>query len=358
MRFLSLLLLLLSGAAVAQEAHAPRPVVTEIVSPQSGLASNWVGTVTAPSEIDLGFLRLGTLAERVVDVGDTVSKGDVLARLDASDLQAQLQAAQAGVSIAEANLHTATDAYERVKTLADRGVTSASALEDTQNDLSAARAALDQARAEAARAEDARDYANLRAPIDGVVTTVRAEPGATLDAGQALMKIAATGGREVVISLSEEDAAGMAESAAFSVRLLANPDVRSTAVLDRIDPVTQRASRTRSAHLTLDPDAPEAFRLGTLTTVTLSTHQVAVTTLPTRALIAGSEPPTVWRVDPDSREVEQVTVETGPVAGGRVVILSGVETGDEIVIRGVNLLEPGQVAGRRIAPRTIPGGTQ
>ena len=52
-------------------------MVSELVAPQTGLALSWVGTVAAASEIDLGFLRLCTLAERAVEIGGTVARGDV-----------------------------------------------------------------------------------------------------------------------------------------------------------------------------------------------------------------------------------------------------------------------------------------
>ncbi|WP_109467791.1 efflux RND transporter periplasmic adaptor subunit [Albibacillus kandeliae] len=357
-----LLVTALLGAALAMPASAqdapPRPVISEIVAPQSGIANSWVGTVTASSEIDLGFLKIGTLAERLVEVGDTVSRGDVLARLDAVDLESELRAAQAGVSIAEANLHTAQDAYDRVKTLADRGVNSVSALEDTRNDLAAAEASLEQARAAEARAEDARDYANLRAPIDGVITSVSADPGSTIASGEAVLTLAAIADREVVIALSEEDATGMAPESEFQVRLLSNPSMLTAATLDRIDPVSSRASRNRDAHLKLSDADQTAFRLGALVTVTLKEGQETIMTVPVSALIGDGTVPEVWRVTPDDRKVQRVDVVTGPQGGGRVVILSGLSVGDEVVTRGVHSLAEGQTVGRRVAPGKISGAGQ
>ncbi|SNR47451.1 efflux RND transporter periplasmic adaptor subunit [Puniceibacterium sediminis] len=342
----------------AAKASAPRPVVTEIVTPQAGLSSIWVGSVAASSELDLGFLRLGTLAERNVDTGDIVKKGEVLARIDASDLESELRAAQAGVTIGEANLQTARDAFDRAQQLAIRGVGSEVTLETARNDLAAAEAAMEQARSAEARAEDARAYADLTAPMDGVITSVSAEPGATLSAGEAVMRLSSTDRREVIIALSEEDAAGMAPDAVFEIHLLSNPEVSAEATLARIDPVSARATRTRAAHLTLAEDASAGFRLGALVNATLEGGRGAITTLPVTALIENGELRTVWRVSKDDRVVSRVTVTTGPRAGGRVVILQGVGVGDEIVIRGVNSIEDGQTVGPRIAARQLPGADQ
>ncbi len=351
-------LLLLAGAPAWAQQAAPRPVVSEIVTPRAGLASSWVGSVAASSELDLGFLRLGTLAERAVGNGDIVEKGDVLARLDASDLESELRGAEAGVTIANASLQTARDAFERAERLATRGVGSEAALDAARNDLAAAEAAMEQARAAEARARDARAQADLTAPMDGVITSVSAEPGATLSAGEAVMKLSSTARLEVIIALSEEDAAGMAPDAVFDLRLLSNSEVTTQATLARIDPVSARATRTRAAHLTLARDANAGFRLGALVNATLRAGRGVVTTLPATALIGGAEPPAVWQVTGKDRSVRRVTVTTGPRAGGRVVILQGVSDGDEIVIRGVNSIEDGQAVGARIAARQLPGADQ
>lgn len=348
----TLALLLLATPALAEE----RPVISEIVAPQAGIESAWVGTVSAASEIDLGFLQLGTLAERAVDAGDTVDKGEVLARLDASDLDAQVRAAEAGVKIAEASLQTAQDTSDRVKALVERGVDSASAAESAANALASAKAALEQAEAGLARAKDARNQADLRAPLDGIVTETHAEPGAALDAGQTVVTLAAREGREAVIALSEDAAAATAPGARYTVRLMSNPARTVTATLDRIDPVSARATRTRSAHLRLDGDLT-AFRLGALVSVARSDlAQAEITTLPVSALIAGAEPPAVWRIAGAERQLERVTVQLGPRAAGRVVVLSGIADGDEILTRGVNSVTEGQAVGRRLEGPLAGGG--
>ena len=354
--YLLMLLALMAVPAAAQEPDRPlRPVVSELIRPQQGPSSTWVGNVQAASEITLGFLVLGRLAERVVDVGDTVAAGSVLARLDATSLEADLRAAEAGEQIAEANFQAARDAHDRTTTLVARGVGSALNAEDAANALATARATLEQARAAAAQARDARGFAELRAPIDGVVTAVAVEPGATLSAGESVLTLAAAGAREVVIALTEEDSAGMALGARFDLRLLANPAIRSPARLTRIDPVTARATRTRSVHLALADDAPAGFRLGSLVTATPAGGRGAAMTLPLTALIGDSDPPEVWRVAPEDRRVTRVQVVTGPQGGGRIVVLSGLSDGDEIVVRGVNSIQDGAVVGPRIAPLGLPG---
>jgi RND family efflux transporter MFP subunit len=348
MKKLSLLLtlLLLPLTSVAQE--APRPVVSEIVTPQSGLRQSWVGTVTARIETDLGFPSSGTLATRPANLGDVVAKDQVLAVQDPQDLDANLRTAQAGVTVAEAQANSARNAANRVKELVDRGVDSESTLQSATAQLAAAEANLEQAKANLVAAENARSNATLLAPQDGVVTQVFAEPGATLTAGAPVLQLAGTQDREVLIDLSEGDVAGLAAGAMFRVRLEANMALETTTRLTSIDPVATRETRTRQLRLALDDDAATGFRLGALVQVEPMAETAAQLSLPVTAIIAGSKPPAVWRVDPQSRAVHLVTVALGSAAGARILVLNGLSSGDEIIVKGVNSIKDGQIVGPRV----------
>jgi RND family efflux transporter MFP subunit len=334
---------------VLAAAQAPaRPVVSEIVMPKSGVQPSWVGTVTARIETDLGFPRIGTLAARSVSLGDLVVLDQVLAIQDPQDLDADLRAAQAGVTVAKAQANSARDAAQRVTALLERGVDSQAASQSAAAKLAAAEALLEQAQATLVGAEDARKNAILRAPQDGVVTHVFAEPGATLAAGSPVLRLAAVKDREVLIDLSENDVANFDIGSVFLVRLEANLALEAITQLTAIDPVATRATRTRQLRLALAADAPAGFRLGALVQVEPMDQTANRTSLPVTALIEGNDPRQVWRVSPDDRSVQRVTVKPGAVLGDRVLILDGLAAGDEIVVKGVNSIEDGQIVGPRV----------
>lgn len=333
--------------ATGDAIQAPRPVVSVIVNPAAGLPVTYVGTVAARVAADLGFPLSGTVAERPVSAGDSVAKGEVLARLDPEDLDAALRAAEAGVTVAEAQLRSATDARDRAEVLSRRGVGSTTRLEDAARALVAAEARLEQARADAARARDLRNLATLRAPQDGVVTAVMAEPGAAVTAGQPVLRLAATGEREIVIDLTEQDVAAHPAGTRFTARLVANPEVVAPALLDRIDPVAYAATRTRAAHLTLE-SAPPAFRLGALVRVTPDAHGDAGVALPLSAVLDAAAAPAVWVVARPEGRVERRAVTLGPEVGGFIVVASGLAAGDEVVTKGIHSLEDGQMVGPRV----------
>lgn len=338
-------------AVAAPLAHAQdvaRPVVSEIVMPKSGKQSTWVGTVTARIETDLGFPRIGTLAARDVNLGDVVVQGQVLALQDPQDLDSDLRAAQAGVTVAEAQANSARDAASRANALLERGVDSEAASQSAAANLAAAEALLEQAQATLVGAEDARKNATLRAPQEGVVTQVFAEPGATLAAGSPVLRLAGVKDREVIIDLTEADVAEFDLGSKFRVRLEANPTLEATTRLTSIDPVATRATRTRQLRLALNDDAPQGFRLGALVQVEPMNEAAQRTLLAESALIDGSIPPQVWRVSATDRSVSRVAVNIGPITGDRVLVLNGLSAGDEIVVKGVNSIEDGQVVGPRV----------
>ncbi len=330
----------------AGAAAAPRPVVSVVVSPSAGLAASYAGTIAARVETPLAFPLAGTMVARPVHEGDSLKKGALLARLDVQSLDAQVRAAEAGVTVAQAQLKSARDAADRTNALLGRGVDSPAAAEAAANSLAAARARLAQAGAALAQAQDMRRLAVLRAPMDGVVTAVYAQPGAAVKAGQPVLRLAGTDQREAVIDMTDRDAAGLERGASFRVRLEADRQIRTTARLRLIDPVSDRATRTRRLHLTLAADAAPAFRLGALVLVEPDAATHARITLPETALIGGEA--VVWVIAPKTRKLERRAVTLGAQQGGRVVVLKGLASGEEVMTKGVNSVKQGQTVGPRV----------
>ena len=328
-----------------QIAQQARPVVSVIVDPQAGISLRYTGTVVARTETALGFPISGTIAARPASTGDLVSNGDVLASLDTTDLDADLRTADAGVTVAQAQLRSATDARERAKTLAERGVDSATRLEDAERALISAQARLDQAKASQDRALDLKGLAILTAPYAGVVTGTFAEPGATLSEGQTVLQLAAIGKREIVIDVSEEEAGLQQLGDQFIASLMASDTIQADAVLTRIDPVAEKATRTYRLHLGIE-SAPQDFRLGSLVRVLPAVGKKADIILPKSALL---EPPAVWIVDRTSNIVSLRPVEVSGMSGDFVVVSSGLATGDEVVTKGIHSLEEGQAVGPRVS---------
>lgn len=349
------LLIALPAAQAETAASAdgpPRPVVSVIVAAAEDVGAQvYYGQVAARVVTNLGFAQGGELAERPVRRGDIVAAGALLASLDPADLEARLSAAEAGYAAAEAQLQQAADAEARLEALVGRGSASAVQLEGATLARAAAEAAVNQAAASLASARDLRDTARLTAPDAGVVLQTFAEPGANLNPGQPVVQLAGLSGREVLIDLTEAELARLGATSQFHVALDANPAIVAIARLVSVDPLAERATRTRRVHLGLT-DPPEAFRIGALARVSLTSGAEIPPglALPVSAIVANADQSFVWRIARPSGLLSRVAVQVAPGNADPVLIVGGLTEGDEILIKGVHSVSDGQTVGARVTP--------
>ena len=352
----SFLLVMILAAATGRAGHAgespeqsqsPRPVVSQIAGETIDSTRDYVGMVSARVEVDLGFPVSGTIATRTVGLGDPVRRGDILAQLDPESLEAGVWAARAGVVVATHQLASARDAMEREQTLVERGVESQSLLEDAERANAAAFARLAQAQAALTRAEDLLNSATLHAPFDGVITFVMAEAGNSVSTGQAVVRLAGTKDREVLIDLSEAELAALPRNSEFEARLLAVRDTVAVIRLQSIDPVADSGTRTRRAHFLLVNPPPE-FRIGALVRVLPPRNGSRVIVMPSSAIMKDEDGSYVWLVSRPDGIVRRVAVTLGGDLGNRVLITSGISVGQEVIIKGINSIRDGQVVGPRV----------
>jgi len=131
----------------------------------------------------------GAVTQILVDAGDRVKQGQVLARIDTRETDAQVAAGRASVAQADAQLTQARLNLERTQSLLDKNFVSRAALDQAESNFKAAKAAADAARAGSTQADTARTYAELRSPIDGVVTRRLMEPGEIAAPGRGVVAV-------------------------------------------------------------------------------------------------------------------------------------------------------------------------
>jgi len=339
--------------AASATATPARPVqVQRVVFAPADEKREFAGVVRARYENDLGFRVAGKIVARLVDVGDRVRAGDVVARLDTRDLQLRAESADAELTAATSNLAQAAADELRYRNLRTRGYA-------TVADYERKKAAKDEAEGRMERAQRALDlahnqlaYAELKVDADGVITATIAEAGQVVALGQAVARLAQRGEMEAVVALPETRLAEARESDA-SVRLWSGPNRRFSARLRELSPQADAATRTYAARFTIEnPD--DTVALGMTATVVLSRPaDTMVAKVPLAAILNRGAGPTVYRID-DAGVLERRSVTVSSFNDVAALITTGLEDGDQIVTLGVQMLEAGQKV-RAIVGRAIDG---
>lgn len=352
MRIALVLVLGLAGPLAAQQAPVPpRPVASLVVAAHQPGAGSIPGVIRAEIEVDLAFQTLGRLIARNADLGDVVKKGDVLALLDAKDLEDQVAAAEAAAEAAGVELETARAAAERTRALFGRNVASTADLEQAEQALATAVATDQQARADLVRARDTAAFAEMRAPFSGVISAVHQTPGAVVSPGEPVFQLSAQDRLEAVVDLQPSLMARLDLGGTFEVWSENFPESPQKAIVSRVEPVADALTRTRRVHLALE-DA-SGFRLGALIRVRPAVTTPAGVGLPPSAILDVGGQPHVWLV---SRQGGQATVSlrqvqiAGSATARPVTVTAGLAPGDEVVIRGIHSLREGQPVGRSVTP--------
>ena len=350
------LALLLSACAPQTPPQEPVRAVKLMTVQGATQEATWSfsGEVRARHEATLGFRVPGKLLSRAVELGQRVSAGQLLAQLDAQDYQAAALAAQAQVQAALTQRDVAHADWQRYQGLFAQGFISQAELDRRQAAAQAAQAQWEQARAQYTLQGNQAAYTRLLADAPGVVTAVDAQPGQVLAPGQAVVRVALEGPRDVVFALPQDKWAAMRTGTAVQVR--AGEQVQPAVVRDvagSADPIT----RTFTVKASLGANAA-SVALGEMVTVLWTppaknhgakANAPAPLRVPLTALHVLSGQTSVWRLDAATMTVQPQPVEVEPALGEQVAVLKGLQAGDEVVVAGVHALTPGQKVTRYVA---------
>jgi multidrug efflux system membrane fusion protein len=308
-------------------APAPRPVVFEHPTADGAAGSEvYPGAVRARVETDLAFRVAGKIAERKVVAGSLVKAGDVLAVLDPQDSQLNLAAAQADNELAQSE-------YKRYVDLYKKGFVSHSLVDQYSNQAKLAQAKFNLIKNQSS-------YTELKADNDGVISSVLAEAGQVVAAGQPVMRFAAHGGREVMINVPEGRYEALRATPMLRISLWALPGKVYSGSLREISPQADAATRTHEARITIE-DAGEEVQLGM--TASVYAGEAAGEPryrLPLTAIAGTKEQPAVWVIDGD--HVRGVPVRVANYLEDAAIVQGALKTEDRVVTAGAHLLTDGE----------------
>jgi RND family efflux transporter MFP subunit len=347
---LAALLLAACGNGKVQQ-EPVRPVLTQVIVAGAGATRDvYSGEIRARTESDVAFRVGGKLVARPVDAGARVKRGQLLARLDPEDARLAAQASGAQLASAEGDFALARAELDRHADLLARKFISQSAFDLKQNAFNAARARVEQARSQAAISSNQAGYTTLVADADGVVVSVAAEPGQVLAAGQAVLRLAHSGEKEVVVTAPESQLARFKVGSAVAISLWSDPGKlfsgRVREIAGGADPVTRTYAVRVSA---INP--PAEVQLGmTANVIFASSPDASLVLVPLTALARDGANAAVWVVDPKASRVKLRPVTVGQYREDGATITAGLDPGDIVVTAGVHKLRENQPVRHAAAP--------
>lgn len=335
----------------APEAEAPRPVIAmPAKAADAAFVAQFPGEVHARYEMPLSFRVPGQLIAREAHLGDSVKKGQVLARIDDADAGRNQASAQAALEAAEHRLVFATQQRDRDDAQSKANLISQLQLDQTHDAYAAALAGRDQARQQLALAQNQSRYTTLVADRDGRITSEQAEIGQVVAAGQAIFGFAWSGERDVFFDVPEDRIAGVTVGQNATVTLPAMPDRLLKGRVRDVSPAADPQARTYRVKLALDANAADV-PLGMTAQVALSAGEAtAGVRLPATALFHQGEHPAVWVLRPNDSTLELRPVTVLRYSERTVLIGAGLHAGEQVVMQGVHTV----TAGEKVTPIAPP----
>jgi RND family efflux transporter MFP subunit len=327
------------STAVAERAAFVR---TEVVEPRDGqTAVTLTGEIQARFRADLSFRVSGRVLERFVDVGAHVNAGDLLARLDPAEQQADLDAATAGLAAAESQLRVAKATFDRQTYLISSGFTTSTTYDQAKEGLRTAESTLETAKSQLGQAREALDDTELRARASGVITARSLELGQVVQSAQSVFTLAQDGERDAVFDVPESSFFGDVQSGQVSLALVSDPDVTAVGKVRETSPVVDPKSLTVRVKVAIQ-NPPPAMTLGSAVAGTVAAKAAGDFIVPWTALTAIGSKAAVWIVDPKTKTASLRLVTIDAYKAGAALIKSGLDAGDRVVVDGGKLLSPGQ----------------
>ena len=335
-----------AGAPVIVQADNAAPLVTTArVQPRPMTRSlNVAGSLVALRDVPVGVEAAGSRINAVlVDVGDQVALGQVLARLNASVLQAQLRRAQASVQAADAAAAAAEAAFRRVDGIRGTGAVSGEQVGQRRADQASAKARLAEAQAEASEIQARLDDLVVRAPVAGVITARHAEPGAIVaSGGPPLFRLIEGGLVEFDAQVPEDQIQRLAPGMPAEIGLGGPDDAAGHATITghvrAVAPTVDPQTRLGVVHVALPVDArlrPGAFAQGR---IVLSRSPVLSVPL---SAVQWQDGSSFVFVVTEGR-ARRRPVQTGAIQDGRAEIREGLAEGDSVVLTAGAFLHDGE----------------
>ena len=309
------------------------------------------GTIEPVTQVTVGTQVSGIVSRLYVDYNTVVRKGQVIAELDRTNLESELNNAKANMASAQSSLEYESANYNRYKTLYDKGLVSANEFESAKLSYEKARQTVAQAREQVQKAQTNLGYATITSPIDGVVLSKSVEEGQTVAASfntPELFTIAQDlTDMRVIADIDEADIGCVREGQRASFTVDAYPEDVFSGVVQQVRQEPTTTSNVVTYEVVISaPNADLKLKPGLTANVTVYTQELegalcvpskVLRVLPTqetigkRKLADCNAKNKVWCLTDGGRTVKAVAVTLGVSDGVNTQILSGLKAGDKLI---------------------------
>jgi len=312
------------------------------------------GTVEPVKQVEVGTQVSGIISKIYVDYNSVVKEGQLIAELDMSVLQTELESSRANLNSAKVEFDYQTRNYERIKGLYDKELVSATEFEQAQYSYDKAKFSYSQAQSNYNKSQKNIGYAKIYSPIDGVVLSRAVDEGQTVASGfstPTLFTIANDlTAMRVIANVDEADIGQVKEGQRVEFEVDAFPEDTFEGSVTQVRLQATTTSNVVTYQVVIDAPNPDLKLMPGLTAnITIYTlDKQNVIAVPVRALRFTPEGEkyrenTVWKQLPDG-QLEPASVKTGVNDGVQVEIIEGLQLGDRVVT-GTRLMSGGPEKG-------------
>jgi membrane fusion protein (multidrug efflux system) len=347
------------GEEAAQQGPPPAPAVevAEVRREPVSVRAASVGTLEAEQRVELRAEVEGVVAAIPVAEGAVVGRGETLVRLDARELAAQVEAAEAAAARAETEAENLRVRLERNRGLLEAGAISPQALDDLESSYDAARARTAEAEANLRITRRGLEKAVVRAPFAGRVGARDVYVGDYLQEGDVLMEVVDDDPLRVEFDLPEEYLGRVEPGSPVTVSARSLP---GRELAGRVAFVAPRVSpETRTVGIEAEVPNPEGLLTpGQFVEVSIELElRPDAVVVPEEAVVPRGGENFLFVVADGTAELREVRL--GERVPGRVEVTSGVEAGERVVVAGQQKIQDGSAVEARLrsaAAEAAPDG--
>lgn len=337
-------LIVVGGGTWAISADIPSVQVVRPSQPEPVSAIRLPARTAPAEEVEIFSRVTGIVGERRVDIGDRVTAGDILAIIEAPEIQRAAERASAGVAQANARSELARSALERARSMSKNRVIAEEALDEKESAAKTAAADLLAAQAELNRVEELKRFQTIRAPFDGTISSRTINRGDHIEgdnsqSGRGLFHLVRLNELRVELDAPPAAALRLKPGQSASVEFSELPAQKFPAVVSRASSVIDTASGTMRVELHL-PNPDQRIPAGLNGTAVIEVSAApGLLQLPTNAILVRDGKNQVAAVR-DGKVAFQ-PVQLGKNLGQKIEVLSGISADESLIVSPNSLLREG-----------------